>query len=109
MRASFLLPPAALLLLASGCSTMAGAALGRILCEPGDSPCRARFLEAGFAADTGTITVGDEQYEASRVGDCTTSEGQHLVLEGAEAPYTCAQRTGAWACSCTSIMRRGAL
>lgn len=90
----------------AGCNTMAGAAFGQVLCGARDDVCRRSLLEQGAAADSGTVTFGGEQYAASRVFDCETFDGRHVVIESngtEDASYTCVTNSGAQGCSCVSV------
>jgi hypothetical protein len=83
----------------SGCGAMTGAALGQVLCGPGQA-CRNGLFEQGVAADLGT--GGGERYASAAVFDCHTTDGRDLVIRAAPADVglACLSETGS-ACFCS--------
>lgn len=95
------------LVLTPGCGMLTGAALGSVLCGPGDAACRNSLFEGGARADAGFLTVGGERYATSMVYDCHTPGGRSLVIEGTSDPaWTCVQATGENTCFCTGWSHR---
>ena len=89
------------LVLLPGCGMLTGAALGSILCGPGDTACRSSLFESGARADAGFVTRGGERYATEMVYDCHTLDGRTLVIHGAGNPaWTCVQATGESSCFC---------
>jgi hypothetical protein len=94
---------AAVLALVSGCGAMTGAALGQVLCGPGDQACRNGLFAQGVAMDVGA-TSGGERYASAAVWDCRTTDGRDLVIRAApeNVGWACLSETGS-ACFCASF------